>query len=1205
MSSADIPAPAGGPRLNAGIARGAAAVALSVGLAGLLGWWLDLPVLRGGSARGTLHPFTAELFLLGGAAIWCWTAARPTRWLHRLGLGCVMLALLLPALKLGQLIFGWTFAVDQLLFPARLALLESGGPRPVTASAAAIYLLMGVALLSVRSRSETGRQFSRFIGLLFALLATLMLLTYLNRWVTNAGAAGSGGLGTLLGFAGLSAGLLAVSAARRESAPEDSDSRALRWRVNLAFVVAVGILVLTGGTSIWSTARARRAEAMRQASTLRRTALARLLLSVQDAETGERGFLLTGDVAFLEPYRVALDSVPAQLARTKLLFGADSGQVSRLIALDSLLEASLAHLAYTVNLQDSGRHAAAIDQVRSGVGRQAMDRIRNVSGVLFAQEDSSIQAWSAQLGRDARVSFLTTVTAALLALCFLVLAGAAINRGFRKRAFAEAALQQNERRQSLIIDLLPDMVFLKEPRELRFARFNKAGEELLGFTSEELVGRRTTEFFPEEDAREYEACDRAVLASNEVLEIPEEIVQTRNRGKRVLFTKKVAVRDERGQPLFLLGISQDITERKQLEAERDRFFTLSLDMLCIAKSDGYFKRLNPAFTQTLGWSVEELLERPFLEFVHPDDRAATLREVERQTIAGEDVLHFENRYQHKDGSWRTLSWKSVPYPGGLMYATARDVTELREAEAALRRSTEAAEAANRAKSAFLAKMSHELRTPLNSIIGFSEILEDESVGPLTEKQRRYVSNVLLSGRNLLQLINDILDLSKVEAGRMELVTSEFEVAAALDQILGIVTALADKKRLSVQVSVPEALPLILADQAKFKQILFNLLGNAIKFTPEGGRIAILARRVAGSGPHEETEWLEVSVADTGVGVPLEDQERIFGEFEQSRGGSGHPQQGTGLGLALTKKLVELHGGQLSLESEVGRGSTFRFTLPYSAVGGPAHPAKDKAASGGNSPTAPLVLVIDNDRGARDLIQHYLQEHGYRAVCAASGEEAIRLTGVVHPAAITLDILLPDRDGLQILAQLKSEPQTRNIPVVVVSVTDRHELGFSLGAADWLVKPIQGKALIAALERSMGNATLGQSRRALVIDDEPAAMEYVRELLEQRDYAVLTASGGRAGIDLALTRHPDLIILDLLMPEVNGFEVVRALREDPVARHIPILILTAMDLTSADIRRLGSSVQGLVAKGGPGDLLSELARICPPPQAPVGAGEIPT
>ncbi len=607
------------------------------------------------------------------------------------------------------------------------------------------------------------------------------------------------------------------------------------------------------------------------------------------------------------------------------------------------------------------------------------------------------------------------------------------------------------------------------------------------------------------------------------------------------------------------------------------------DLVTILQPDGTIRYINPALQAMLGYAPEELNGARIQRLLHPEDAECVTRFFSHRIREGYETGSIAFRLGHKDGSWRVLSWKSVPYPGGLLYATARDVTELRKAEEALRQSMEAATAANRAKSDFLAKMSHELRTPLNSIIGFSEILEDQTVGPLTEKQRRYVANVLTSGRSLLQLINDILDLSKVEAGRMELVTTEFDVAAALEQVRAIVAALADKKRLSLEIHGSDSLPLLLADQAKFKQIMFNLLGNAIKFTPEGGRITVVARRVAGK--------LEVSVSDTGIGIAPEDQERIFGEFEQVTRGPAGSQQGTGLGLALTRKLVELHGGQLSLTSTVGQGSTFSFSLPYPSPSG--GPGRDPEPAGSPDSVMPLVLVIDDDRGARDLIGHYLEQHGYRVAGAATGDEAIRLAQALRPAAITLDILMPVQDGLRILARLKREPATRAIPVVVVSVTDRNDLGLSLGVADWLVKPVQANALIAALERCTGQGGLsrGRARRVLVIDDEPAAIEYVKELLEQRDFTVQTADGGRAGIAQARRRPPDLIVLDLVMPEVNGFDVIAALRQEPATREIPILVLTALDISSAEVRGLGNSVQGLFAKGGPGGLLAELARSC--------------
>jgi PAS domain S-box-containing protein len=648
--------------------------------------------------------------------------------------------------------------------------------------------------------------------------------------------------------------------------------------------------------------------------------------------------------------------------------------------------------------------------------------------------------------------------------------------------------------------------------------------------------------------------------------------------------------------LILAGrtINRDFEERSRIEAERDRFFTLSLDMLCIAKSDGYFKRINPSFTSTLGWEVEELLARPFLDFVHPDDRAATLQEVARQTVAGEPVLGFQNRYLHKDGSYRVLSWRSVPQPGGLMFATARDVTDMQRAETVLRAAKDAADVANRAKSDFLAKMSHELRTPLNSIIGFSEILETESAGALNEKQRRYVANVLVSGRNLLQLINDILDLSKVEAGRMELAPAPFAVEHALEQVREMVAPLADKKRLALELVLPDTLPPVHADEAKLKQILFNLLSNAIKFTPEGGRVTMSAVSMPGTGngsPHAHGE-VQIAVSDTGIGIAPENLDRIFKEFEQVGADSNRHSQGTGLGLALTRKLVELHGGRVSVESRPGEGSVFRFTLPCAAPDASA-PGQPQVATPSEvaGPAMPLVLVVDDDPRSRDLISHYLEQSGYRAASAATALEAMQRARELKPDAITLDLILPDREGLLVLAELKSDPDTRRIPVVVVSVTGRSELGFSLGAEDWLVKPVQKEVFLRSLEAATASRGSREKRTILVVDDDPAAVEYVSELVRHRGCEVLTASNGREGVRLALRHQPDAIILDLCMPGMNGFEAVKALRANSGTRATPILIVTAKDLTLEERQQLQASVQGIVSKGWRTELLTELARLC--------------
>ena len=1181
-------------------ARWFAGFAGSVGLVLLAGWALGSSILRNGlTGDVAVNPVGAIILVLAAVSIWISSREAATPFTRRLGLACGAAVLLIAASRILVPIVGLSTEAIALVSGTRWGRgFGSAAPKPVTGGSAMLYLMLGAGLLLVTARRDGWRMLARSVGLFLGLIGTLALFVAVARMADGADDGAASGLLPLLAFTAMAAGLVLTGPTKSTHSLDDG-GLALRRRVNLAITVAVSILFLTGGVTVWSTSRSQTADRQREASWLRRTQLSLLLSSLRDVSLGEAEIPLGDKAPFFGQYRTALDTLPAVLRRTVELF---EQSVPRRRWLDSVrpeAEKAVALHRDVFRLGQEGQPNDALALVRSSRAEAAGDELRRRIELVIAAEDSLGARLEAVVRRDEGIAIGTGLLAAMLAVCFLILAGITINGDLRKRAEAEAALRRNEARLVQIVDLMPAMVFLKEPVEHRFVRLNRAGEQILGRSRESMLGKTVFELFPKEIAEGYAAEDRAVLASREVLDIPEETVHTEG-GTRVLHTKKVAVRDERGRAVFLLGVSEDITERKHLEEERDRFFTLSLDMLCIAKSDGYFKRLNPAFTLTLGWSIEEMLARPFLDFVHPEDRPATLREVERQTVAGEEVLHFENRYLHKNGSWRVLSWKSVPHPGGFMYATARDVTELRAGEAVLRQAKEAAESANRAKSDFLAKMSHELRTPLNSIIGFSEILEDESAGALNDKQRRYVGNVLLSGRNLLQLINDILDLAKVEAGRMELSVSEFDPRAALEQVRSIVTALADKKGLEVQVSASDDLPPLSADQPKFKQIMFNLVGNAIKFTGDGGRVDIAARVVHPSGNGNGVELLEVSVADTGIGISAADQERIFGEFEQITPAAGQSQEGTGLGLALTRKLVELHGGRLWVESEVGCGSIFRFTIPYPGPRGQAvGPARVEAdapvPSGG-----PLILIIDNDPGARDLIAVFLQESGYSAAWAENGVDAVRLAQSLRPAAITLDILLPDRDGLIILAQLKSNPVTRNIPVVVVSVTDRRELGFSLGATDWLVKPVNRSALVAALERMVPQPGPAGRPTILVVDDEVPTLEYLTELIEGRGFDVTCAPGGRAAVDIALDTQPDLILLDLMMPDLNGFDVVSTLRAHPRGEHIPILILTAKDLTVEDAERLRNSVQAVIPKGGKARLLAELGRICP---AAVAAGDM--
>src|SRR5499427_5801210 len=489
----------------------------------------------------------------------------------------------------------------------------------------------------------------------------------------------------------------------------------------------------------------------------------------------------------------------------------------------------------------------------------------------------------------------------------------------------------------------------------------------------------------------------------------------------------------------------------------------------------------------------------------------------------------------------------------------------------LERQSAALEVASRHKSEFLASMSHELRTPLNAIIGFSEVLLERMFGELNERQDDYLRDIWSSGKHLLDLLNDILDLSKIEAGQMVLNRSEFDVGESLEYCLSLVRERAIKQRIQLSLEVDPEVGLVNADRLRVRQIVLNLVSNAVKFTPDGGRVQVRASM--------RDQDLIVTVADTGPGVAAEDRQRIFDSFQQ---GTRHTEQveGTGLGLTLSKQIVELHGGRIWVDSEPGKGSTFGFALPAGS-GDPALTsvplaALDPGLTMEPAPDlGPTVVVVEDDRRSFDLLRVYLEAAGARVVGARDGEEGLDTVRRLSPAGVVLDILLPGIDGWEVLAQLKADPATAAIPVVVVSMLDERGRGFALGAAEYLVKPVGKEELLAALYRAA--AMPEQTHTVVAIDDDPLAIELVRVSLEPEEWTVLGAATGQEGLALIRERQPSAVLLDLLMPGMDGFEVVEALRADPDTKSIPVVILTSKSMTQQDKERLQGRITYVARK----------------------------
>ncbi len=554
--------------------------------------------------------------------------------------------------------------------------------------------------------------------------------------------------------------------------------------------------------------------------------------------------------------------------------------------------------------------------------------------------------------------------------------------------------------------------------------------------------------------------------------------------------------------------------------------------------------------------------------------------------------------ENKDFTVRAAAAQAKDEVGRLIDGFNEMLAQIEARDEELRVARDKAELANRSKSVFLANMSHELRTPLTAIIGYSEILEDDADEMGLEDFLPDLRKIKAAGKHLLGLINSILDLSKVESGKMELYIESFDLKELVSEVASTVTPLMEKNGNALTIEAPDSLGNVDGDLTKTRQILFNLLSNASKFTERGRvRLEVARHRGNGSGTSPRrgasetiprrgaSETIRFVISDSGIGMSHDQLTRLFKPFSQADASTARNYGGTGLGLALCKRFCQVMGGSIKVDSELGRGTTFTVTLPADMDPNRATPsAVHQLIDSGEwnarelAKTKPgdarLVLVIDDDAAVHDLLRDLLEKEGFKVASAASGKEGIKLAYQLRPAIITLDVYMPDSDGWTVLTTLKADPQLADIPVIMISISDQRQRGYAMGA-EYLTKPIDRGQLIALLDK---HRQRGRAPEVLVIDDDASLRAMLRKLLEEQGCTVSEADNGLAALRRLNESQPSLILLDLIMPQLDGFGFMTQMRKNPAFRSIPVVVLTAMDIGPQEIERLNGGVERILQKG---------------------------
>ncbi len=780
------------------------------------------------------------------------------------------------------------------------------------------------------------------------------------------------------------------------------------------------------------------------------------------------------------------------------------------------------------------------------------------------------------------------------------------------RKKAQHNLEERDRRTQIILESAIDAVILMSDKG-HVTQWNPQAETIMGWTAEEAIGQELAELFiPPKYRDQHRSGLQRFLETGEgpILNQRLELTALRRSGQEFPVELTIIPFQLSDQWEFCAFV-RDISELKEAERIQGTLSALaesSADAIIGEDLEGTIISWNREAENLFGYESSEIVGESIMKIV-PEELQEELTAALSRVTTGDSIRDWETMRKRKDGTQILVSVTISPIynrNGDIIGVSSidRDLTErqkyietLRQQTAELENTNEQllkmkdrAETANQTKSQFLANMSHELRTPLNAIIGYSEMMledidrgEQESLPDDLEKIRK-------AGRHLLELINDVLDLSKIEAGKMELFVEEINPESFVTEIVETVAPLAKANTNQVMLSDLGPLPNMVTDRTKLRQILFNVLSNASKFT-ENGRIDLSVKTVQMSAE----PWIEFTIQDTGIGMTEEQLDSVFDAFSQAEQSTSRKYGGTGLGLAIVGQFSQMLGGNYEVTSQLGEGTTFTIRLPQRLEVPVFRKDQDEAPLAETSASAETsesedretVLVIDDDPRVHDMLTRFLSRDGLKVVTASNGVDGLEKARKLRPMAITLDLLMPSMDGWAVFRELKDDPELCEIPVVILSIVDDQEMGFALGVSNYLTKPIEMPRLASLLKQYRSHES---ACSLLVVDDDADTRMRIAEAMAEEGWSVVEAGDGQQGLDQLNSQRPDLIVLDLLMPGVDGFEFMSELRKNEKWQSIPVVVVTAKDLTQEERERLSGRVESIIQKNASrGDELLEQIR----------------